>query len=62
MGIVIKGINKPKSCRECPLTYLDTGDDYYFGRNERRCVLDNSIISENGLYDDCQIVSEVPDD
>lgn len=34
----------PKSCKECPLTYLDCGDDAYFGRNERRCVVDDSCI------------------
>ena len=34
----------PKSCKECPLTYIDTGDDAYFSSNERRCVIDGSCI------------------
>lgn len=25
----------PNSCKECPLTYLDTGDDAYFGAINR---------------------------
>ena len=34
----------PKSCKECNLTYLDSGDDAYFGSAERRCVIDGSCI------------------
>lgn len=56
-------INKmPKSCKECPLTYLDTGDDAYFGANERRCVIDDScidgMVSERAY--DCPLVEVIP--
>lgn len=48
----------PNSCKECPLTYLDTGDDAYFGANERRCVIDDScvdgMVSERSY--DCPLV------
>lgn len=54
----------PHSCKECPLTYLDTGDDAYFGANERRCVLDDScvdgMVSERAY--DCPLVEAVPKD
>ena len=58
-------INKmPKSCKECPLTYLDTGDDAFFGVNERRCVIDDScvdgIVSERSS--DCPLVEAIPKD
>ena len=52
----------PHSCKECPLTYLDTGDDAYFGACERRCVLDGSCVdgmtSERAC--DCQLVEAIP--
>lgn len=52
----------PKSCKECPLTYLDTGDDAYFGANERRCVIDDScidgMVSERAY--DCPLVEAIP--
>lgn len=58
-------LNKmPNSCKECPLTYLDTGDDAYFGANERRCVIDDScidgMVSERAY--DCPLVEAVPKD
>ena len=52
----------PKSCKECPLTYLDTGDDAYFGTNERRCVIDDSCIdgmTSERAYD-CPLVEAIP--
>ena len=56
-------INKmPQRCKECPLTYLDTGDDAYFGANERRCVIDNSCVDGMGserAYD-CPLVEAIP--
>ena len=49
-------MDMPKSCKECPLTYTDTGDDAYFGTNTERCVFDRSEIShENSRYDDCPL-------
>lgn len=54
----------PNSCKECPLTYLDTGDDAYFGANERRCVIDDScidgMVSERAY--DCPLVEAIPKD
>lgn len=56
-------LNKmPNSCKECPLTYLDTGDDAYFGANERRCVIDDSCVDGMGserAYD-CPLVEAIP--
>lgn len=52
----------PKSCKECPLTYLDTRDDTFFGVNERRCIIDDScvdgIVSERPR--DCPLVEAIP--
>jgi len=45
----------PKSCRECELKYLDTGDDAYFGANVYRCVIDDSEILEEGRHYDCPL-------
>ena len=58
-------LNKmPNSCKECPLTYLDTGDDAYFGANERRCINNDScvdgIVSERAY--DCPLVEAIPKD
>ena len=58
-------LNKmPNSCKECPLTYLDTGDDAYFGANERRCIINDScvdgIVSERAY--DCPLVEAIPKD
>lgn len=69
MGITIAidklYLNKmPNSCKECPLTYLDTGDDAYFGANERRCVIDDSCVDGMGserAYD-CPLVEAIPKD
>ena len=63
VGINNLYINKiPNSCKECPLTYLDTGDDAYFGSYERICVIDNScvdgIVSERAY--DCPLVEAIP--
>lgn len=56
-------LNKmPNSCKECPLTYLDTGDDAYFGTNERRCVIDDSCVDGMGserAYD-CPLLEAIP--
>ena len=52
----------PKSCKECPLTYLDTGDDAYFGACERRCVIDDSCVDGMGserAYD-CPLIEAIP--
>lgn len=52
----------PNSCKECPLTYLDTGDDAYFGANERRCVIDDSCVDGMGserAYD-CPTIEAIP--
>ena len=43
-------IDMPKSCKECPLAYLDTGDDAYWGENVLRCVFDDSCVG--GLVDE----------
>lgn len=51
----------PKSCKECPLTYLDTGDDAYFGVSERRCIIDDScidgMVSERAY--DCPLIEAI---
>lgn len=52
----------PNSCKECPLTYRDTGDDAYFGANERRCVIDDSCIdgmTSERAYD-CPLIEAIP--
>lgn len=52
----------PNSCKECPLTYLDRGDDAYFGAYERRCVIDDScvdgMVSERAY--DCPLIEAIP--
>ncbi len=48
-------IDMPKSCEECRLKYLDTGDDAYFGMNVYRCVLDGAEINRNERWDDCPL-------
>jgi hypothetical protein len=54
----------PNSCKECPLTYLDTSDDAYFGANEKRCVIDDScidgMVSERAY--DCPLIEAIPKD
>lgn len=47
MAVIVTGMGIPKNCASCDLTYLDTGDDAYFGANEYRCVIDDSIIDCN---------------
>lgn len=37
-------VKMPKNCQNCPFTYLDTGDDAYWGRNTTNCVFDHSEI------------------
>ena len=54
----------PNSCKECPLTYRDTGDDAYFGANERRCVIDDSCVdgmTSERAYD-CPLIEVIPKD
>lgn len=52
----------PNSCKECPLAYLDTGDDAFFGSNERRCIIDGScvdgLVSERAY--DCPLIEAIP--
>ena len=47
MAVIVTGMGIPKNCASCDLTYLDTGDDAYFGTNEHRCVVDDSVIDCN---------------
>ena len=54
----------PNSCKECPLTYLDKGDDAYFGAYEKRCVIDDSCVdgmASERAYD-CPLVEAIPKD
>ena len=44
MSVILTGVEIPKSCMDCPLTFLDTGDDAYFGKNVYRCVIDGCAI------------------
>lgn len=48
-------IDMPKSCRDCKLTYLDTGDDAYFGVNVQRCILDDAEADTDERYYDCPL-------
>jgi hypothetical protein len=68
MAVIITNMDMPKSCKECNLTYLDSGDDAYFGSTERRCVIDGSCI--DGISErayDCplkstdEIIKEIED-
>ena len=45
----------PKSCHACPLTYIDYGDDAYYGANTTRCVIDKDIIPHHGRWDECPL-------
>lgn len=47
MAVIVTGMDMPGKCADCKLTYLDTGDDAYFGANEYRCVIDDSVIDCN---------------
>ena len=62
MAVIITDMEMPKSCMACKLTYIDTGDDAYFGRNEHRCVFDGSCIEgeRTERQYDCPL-KEVPD-
>ena len=60
MSILIKGMEMPKDCRECPL------EQYYMNCGETRCRAENKILAENfkaipfdGRPDFCPLV-EVP--
>ena len=50
-------IEMPKSCRDCKLTYLDTGDDAYFGVNVQRCIFDDADADTDERYYDCPLKS-----
>lgn len=45
----------PKSCYSCPLTYIDYGDDAYYGANTTRCVIDKDTIPRHGKWDECPL-------
>ena len=59
MSVIITGMDMPENCANCPLTYLDTGDDAYWGLNEYRCVKDNGLIDihDKERLDDCPLKS-----
>lgn len=48
-------LEMPKSCRDCKLTYLDTGDDAYFGVNVQRCIFDDAEADTDERYYDCPL-------
>ena len=45
----------PNSCSACPLTYIDYGDDAYYGANTTRCVIDKDTIPHHGKWDECPL-------
>lgn len=45
----------PRSCRDCKLTYLDKGDDAYFGVNVQRCIFDDADADTDERYYDCPL-------
>lgn len=45
----------PNSCHACPLTYIDYGDDAYYGANTTRCVIDKDTIPHHGKWDECPL-------
>lgn len=45
----------PNSCHACPLTYIDYGDDAYYGANTTRCVIDKDTIPRHGRWDECPL-------
>ena len=45
----------PNSCYACPLTYIDYGDDAYYGANTTRCVIDKDTIPHHGKWDECPL-------
>lgn len=45
----------PKSCHACPLTYIDYGDDAYYGASTTRCVIDKDTIPLDGKWDECPL-------
>ena len=45
----------PNSCHACPLTYIDYGDDAYYGANTIRCVIDKDTIPHHGKWDECPL-------
>lgn len=55
MSKAILIIDTPKSCMECRLKYLDTGDDAYFGTNIYRCIWDGSEILSTGIDEYCPL-------
>lgn len=48
-------IDMPNNCEECKLTYLDTGDDAYYGCPIRRCIFDGAEADANERYYDCPL-------
>lgn len=48
-------VDMPRSCAECKLKYLDTGDDAYWGTNVERCIWDNCEIEQNERAYDCPL-------
>ena len=48
-------LEMPKSCKDCKLTYLDTGDDAYFGVNVQRCIFDDADADTDERYYDCPL-------
>ena len=58
MSVIVTGIDMPKNCKECELTFLDTGDDAYFGTNCNRCIYDYAeICHDDKRWDDCPLRS-----
>lgn len=48
-------IDMPKSCKDCKLTYLDTGDDAYYGSPIQRCIFDGAEVDADERYYDCPL-------
>lgn len=48
-------VDMPNECDGCPLTYIDYGDDAYYGANTTRCVIDKDEIPIHGKWDECPL-------
>ena len=48
-------VDMPKTCKDCKLTYLDTGDDAYYGSPTQRCIFDGAEADVNERYYDCPL-------
>lgn len=57
MAIIIKNIDMPKNCHECPLHYIEKPDDAYFGDCVMRCVIDGAYVEtyKDRIYEGCQL-------